>query len=228
MVEAGRYRSLGRSKPTQSCEWLRHSVAASRYLAAPLNQVLCVHMSINSYLRYFSFKSALENLFGTEAWYALKETNHIPTWRKWAQKSLKAIRLSIHDTVQICDDEWINEIDDLIEDGIGSLNTCKSIDEITADLSATLLKVSLLQIGKIPQRKGSLGKFQLRSGKWRLDQYRTVAYLQTKEQQEEGFKHSQLLRIGRNEQDELLKRWQEVDSEVSYKEWCRIANAEES
>ena len=32
---------LGRSKPSQSCEWLRHSAAASRYLAAPLNQALC-------------------------------------------------------------------------------------------------------------------------------------------------------------------------------------------
>jgi len=34
--------SLGRSKPTQSCEWLRHFLAASRYLAAPFNQVLYV------------------------------------------------------------------------------------------------------------------------------------------------------------------------------------------
>lgn len=41
MVEAGRSRSLGRSKPTPSREWLRHYVATARYLAAPLNQVLC-------------------------------------------------------------------------------------------------------------------------------------------------------------------------------------------
>ena len=43
MVEAVTFPSvtpLGRSKPTQSCEWLRHSVATSRHLAAPLNQVL--------------------------------------------------------------------------------------------------------------------------------------------------------------------------------------------
>ena len=45
MVEVAHCRSFGRSKPTQSCEWLRHSVAASRYLAAPLNQVLYAKMS---------------------------------------------------------------------------------------------------------------------------------------------------------------------------------------
>ena len=36
---------LGHSKPTHSCEWLRHSVAAPRYLAVPLNQVLGVKMA---------------------------------------------------------------------------------------------------------------------------------------------------------------------------------------
>lgn len=28
------------SKPTQNCEWLRHSVAVARYIDASLNQVL--------------------------------------------------------------------------------------------------------------------------------------------------------------------------------------------
>ncbi len=67
---------------------------------------------MNRYSKYIPVKSAIENLFGKKAWYALKESNSVPTWKKYAEKTLKAIRVSIHQTVKHCDNEWLCEIDE--------------------------------------------------------------------------------------------------------------------
>ncbi len=40
-------------------------------------------------------KSAIEELLGRDAWYALKETTSLTPWRKYVVKLLKAIRISI-------------------------------------------------------------------------------------------------------------------------------------
>jgi len=85
---------------------------------------------MNEYSKYLSLKSSIENLLGTEAWYALKESESVSTWRKYLGKVLKALRVSIHETVQICDDDWLSEVDALVEQGLGSLKRQRSIDEL--------------------------------------------------------------------------------------------------
>jgi len=142
---------------------------------------------MNEYAKYMILKSAIEDIFGSEAWYSLKESNHIPTWRKYAEKTLKAIEFSIKDTIEIYDDEWVHEIEENIQRGVKSLKGQDSIDEIIATLAGTLINVSFLQIGHMPSRKGSNRKYSMRKGKWCFNAYRQVAYLQTKEQKENIF-----------------------------------------
>ena len=52
---------LGRRKPTESCKWLRHSVATFRRLAAPLNQVLDARDTARKTLDYEECEGGMEN-----------------------------------------------------------------------------------------------------------------------------------------------------------------------
>lgn len=172
-------------------------------------------------------KSAIEDTFGRDAWYALKESNHIPTWRKYAEKVLKAVKLSIHDTVEICDDDWLKEIDREIDKGLESIRRCREIDEIVADMAATLLRISFLQVGLVPRRKGKPGPFRLRKGQWNLSAFRSAVYLQTKEQKERAFWSAQQRRIGFDKQTALYSEWRSSGRGLSYVEWCKENHAED-
>lgn len=176
---------------------------------------------MNTYSKYLILKSAIENLFGSQAWYSLKESNHVPTWRKYAEKTLKSIEISIKDTVDIYDEEWILEIEKNIQRGINALKHQKNIDEIVATLAGTLITVSFLQIGHMPRRKGNQHKFTLRKGNWRLNPYRQVVYLQTKEQKERLFLDKQIRAIGFEAQQDLQSEYRSSKSKLSYAEWCQ-------
>ncbi len=182
-------------------------------------------MTLNEYSKYMPFKSAVEDLFGSDAWYALKESNHIPTWRKYAKRTLQAVLLSIEDTVEIFDEEWLGEIRSNIERGNEQIDKCAAIDEIVAALAGSLINVSFLQIGQMPRHRGKAGKYPLRKGAWRLDRFRSPVYLQSKDQREALFWSKQQNRIGAQAQLDLYNTWARSKSEMSYSEWCK-KNAE--
>lgn len=75
-------------------------------------------------------KSALEDLFGSDAWYALKESNHLGTWRKYAERTFRAVELSIKDSVEIYDEEWMKDVSLCLQQGIEQLKLADSIDEV--------------------------------------------------------------------------------------------------
>lgn len=176
---------------------------------------------MNEYSKYLILKSSIEDLFGTEAWYALKESNHLPTWRKYAERTLKAIELSIKDTVEIYDNAWLREVEENIQRGVDGIKSQKSIDEIIAALAGSLINISFLQIGLIPRRKGQPDKYPLKKGKWRLNTYRQAIYLQTRLQHENLFIDMQRKKIGIEEQMELFGEHHSSKSNLSYSEWCR-------
>ena len=109
---------------------------------------------MNKYEKYIPVKSAIERLFGREAWYALKESNSIPTWKKYTKKTLDALKLSIHETVKHFDDVWLCEIDNEIKEGVESIKCSKTIDEIIASLAGALINVSFLQARFMSHREG--------------------------------------------------------------------------
>ena len=162
----------------------------------------------------------MEGLFGSEAWYALKESNHLPTWRKYAQKCLRAIGRSIEDTVEIYDEEWLYQVHHQIDRGIAAIARNESIDEVIASLAGVLIEISFLQVGYMPQRTGSRHKYPIRAGAWKLNSFRSVAYLQTKEQAENLFWSKQQKQLGVREQMELHDEYARSQSGIPYSAWC--------
>jgi hypothetical protein len=175
---------------------------------------------MNQYTKYLVLKSVMENIFGADAWYALKESNHVPTWRKYAAKILNAIEFSIKDTVEIYDEEWLNQIQHEIQRGLEAMKHSEAIDEIIAVLAGVLINVSFLQIGFMPKRSGTQTKFSLRKGNWKFNAYRSVIYLQSKEQKENQFLSSQKILIGFEEQQNLLSEHFRSKSKLPFSEWC--------
>ena len=176
---------------------------------------------MNRYEKYLVLKNAIENLFGSEAWYALKESNYVPTWRKYAEKTLKAVELAIKDTVEIYDDVWMTQVEEQISNGLELLKLNKEIDEIVGTLAGVMINVSFLQIGDRLLRSGSPQQFQLRKGKWKLNTYRQVVYLQTREQHELYFRDKQIRKLGMDKHYKLFLEYRGSKSKLSYSEWCK-------
>ncbi len=177
------------------------------------------------YDKYIFLKSTIESLWGVEAWYALKETSSVSTWRKYVIKSLKAIQVSIHTNVEICDKEWLSQIDDRIEYGIGNANVVKEIDELIAVMCSTFMEVSFLQTGAIPERKASRKRVTLHKSNWELDAFRKVVYLQTPAQREDLFIQNFYKDRGFDETQELLFSHKKSKSTLLFSEW--VASQEE-
>ena len=175
---------------------------------------------MNAYTKYLPLKSAIENLFGRDAWYALKESNHIGTWRKYAARTLKAVELSIKDSIEIYDTDWMEEVSSCLREGMAQLKLAEAIDDVVGVLAGTMLEMSFLQLGHMPRRKGRSGPYPLRKGDWRLNGFRSVVYLQTKGQKESRFLSLQRREIGFDAQFDLMSEYRRSKSELSYPEWC--------
>jgi len=180
-------------------------------------------MAMNEYTKYLVLKSAIEELFGSDAWYALKESNHIPTWRKYGAKTLQAVGTAIAATVDVFDDEWRQEIDKQLADGIERIKKDSDIDEVIATLAGTLIRVSFLQIGLMPNRKGSAKSSTLRKDAWRLNSFSSVIYTQTLEQKERIFWSKQQREIGFDAQLDLNAEYRRSKTNIPYSEWCKNA-----
>jgi hypothetical protein len=187
---------------------------------AHYTNVRLARIKMSEYTRYITLKSAIEDLFGEDAWYALKESPHLPTWRKYASKTLQAIEFSIKDTVEIYDDDWMREVETSISRGLEGIKAQKSIDEVVAVLAATLVRISFLQIGLAPMRRGTSRAYPLKKGKWNLSAYRQVVYLQTRTQKENYFMDGQRRKIGLDKQMELVREYKSSSSELTFAEWC--------
>lgn len=177
-------------------------------------------MTTNRYEKYFFLKNVMEEVFGSEAWYALKESNHIPTWRKYGVNILKAIGVSIEATVDVADSEWRASISRQLSEGIERIRKDKDIDEIIADLAGVVIKVSFLQIGFMPDRRGANSSVTLRRDNWRLNPHRSVVYIQTAEQKERFFLSVQQKEIGFSAQSELRAEHRRSKTDMPYSEWC--------
>jgi hypothetical protein len=177
--------------------------------------------TMTKYSKYLSLKSSIENLFGTQAWYDLKESDSVSIWRKYITKTLKALRISIHETVEICDKKWISDADRYIDDGLNILKGLNTIDELISCLAATALNLSFLQTGFMPSRRGEERSISLRKKNWRHNHYRQVVYLQVPKQRENLFWGEQQRKLGFQEQMKLYEQYRRSDSKIPYSEWCQ-------
>lgn len=134
--------------------------------------------------QYYPLKAVLESVLGHGTYLKLKETGTLKDWKYEISRLLQAIQLSIKATVKVADDEWRKEIQALIEHGKKVVSSSTTVDELLANLSATLTRLVFLQIGFVPQRS-CINKVVLRGNEWELDRFRSVQFVQTKKQKQD-------------------------------------------
>jgi hypothetical protein len=169
--------------------------------------------------QHCAIKMAFEQIFGNEAWLDLKECTSIATWKKYTIKLLRAIRLAVEETTQVRDDAWFTEICEHIEYGLQIARNAKLIEELLSGLSATLIRVVFLQIGMVPNRTQDR-KVTLARDNWRLDDFRTIQYVQSSRQLERLFWSKQQKALGFEKQMGLRGQYRASKSKVPYSKWC--------
>ena len=138
--------------------------------------------------QHYALKTAMEEFFGKDAWSHLKECTSLSKWKNHLSKLLTAIGISIHETVQVADSDWFEEVDALLERGTSAIKLSKSVDELFSNLSGCLVRLVFHQIGFAPRRI-TMEKVTLARAYWKLDRYRTVQYVQTLEQARNAEQH---------------------------------------
>lgn len=168
----------------------------------------------------YVLKTAIEQILGRDAWYELKETTSVAPWRKCLLKLVAAIRLSIDESVQVADADWLLAVHENLDRGTAHLKKAKGFDELLVTTTAVLLRQVFLQIGQLPDRRGT-ASVTLSRENWRLNGHRSVQYVQSKEQLEAVFWMAQQRRIGFERQMELHNEHRHSKSKLSYSEWSR-------
>lgn len=168
----------------------------------------------------YEIKSVLEQLFGNQAWLDLKECTSLSKWKRHTLRLVKAIRLSIEESVEIRDQPWMDEVNENLDRGMKSIRASKSVEAMLSGFCATILRQVFLQIGMIPNRR-SVRKVPLTRENWRLNAHRSVQYVQTAMQVERLFWSEQQRRIGFEKQMELRSEYRTSNSKLAFSEWCR-------
>lgn len=132
-----------------------------------------------------AIKSAIESALGREAWSALKGASDVAVWKEYFGETLNSYLVAARETVTVVDDDWRQEFEENIESARAGIQGAKTFDEALDVFCAALIRQSYLQLGMLPRRAGAPSDdAQSGSGKWQLDAYRTVQYVQTREQRD--------------------------------------------
>ena len=133
--------------------------------------------------RYYRLKAIFERIWGKGTYLELKHCSDLKVWKRYCERTLRATELAASDTVLIVDEDWQNELSEIIEHGIDGVTSASGFDELFQYFAATYAEVSFHQFGFMPS-VDLAARSQLRRGNWRLDAFRSVQYIQTPEQKE--------------------------------------------
>lgn len=133
--------------------------------------------------KYYSLKSIFERIWGKNTYIELKHCSDLRVWKKYAQKTLKASKLAIQETVQIRDEHWQETANMIIEHSVDQIGHATDFDELFHSLSAGYIELSFHQIGLVPTRPLNMRRPILKQQEWRLDAYRSPQYVQSPEQE---------------------------------------------
>jgi len=132
--------------------------------------------------QFYPLKAVLEDLLGKKTYRKLKETGTLSDWKRETTRLLDTIELSIQETVKVADQDFYDEMKDILDLGRKHIPLAEDIADLFSYLSATLTKVVFLQIGYIPrhhvERRPLLPQY------WNLSFIRSVQYIQTDKQKE--------------------------------------------
>jgi hypothetical protein len=169
-------------------------------------------------------KFTLERLFGTNTWYELKESTSVTKWRKHLLRAIGAIRVAFFETVKVRDDKLAQAVTENLARGEQALKTARTLEDLLAAFSSTLTEQVFIQLGTVPRRRPG-SDVTLNPKFWQLDGFRSVQYVQTKEQLEAVFWSEQQRELGVSAQSSLYAKYAASTSELSYSQWCRANEA---
>ena len=169
-------------------------------------------------------KLIFERLFGAKTWYQLKESTSVTMWRKHLLRALGAIRVAFFETVKVRDDKLAQAVTENLARGEQALKTAKTLENLLAAFSSTLTEQVFIQLGMVPRRRSG-SDVTLNPKFWQLDGFRSVQYVQTREQLEALFWSEQQRELGVGAQSALYAQYAASGSELSYSHWCRANEA---
>lgn len=142
----------------------------------------------------YPLKALVEKLFGNRAWLEIKHATNLPRWKKYTKRILSAIETSAKATIEIADNEWFEELSELIQHGKQRIKTAKNTEQLFANLSASLAEISFFQIGHIPNHSRLKQTTLRHPGNWKLDSFRSVQYVQSTKQAEAKERYTKTLK----------------------------------
>jgi len=139
----------------------------------------------------YVLKDFVGRLFGNSAWLEIKHATDVKTWKKYASKILSVIEFSKENTVMVADEQWFEVWGKIIAEGKDDLKSLTTVEQIFSSLATILAKISFLQLGKIPDNYRSKKVSMRDKSIWRLDEYRSVQYVQDNDQKANSNKKNQ-------------------------------------
>jgi hypothetical protein len=129
--------------------------------------------------QYYPLKALLEQILGRKSFSRVKDHAPLPVWKSEISRLIRALGIAIQATVDVADDEWHVEARDILAHGLDMAKSARGADELFAGLSATLAKLSFLQIGFVPQGHRFVDQIPLVRRNWQLRVVRSVQYVQS-------------------------------------------------
>lgn len=131
--------------------------------------------------KFYALKSLFENIWGDGTYIELKHCSDLKVWKSYCERTLRATQIAASDTVVIADEAWHGELSSIVEKGIRSMKAAQDFTDLFQYFAAMYAEISFHQLGHMPRRR--IGKrSRLQKGNWRLDEYRSVQYVQNNEQ----------------------------------------------
>lgn len=127
---------------------------------------------------YAAMKSVVERILGKAAYESIKETTAFAPWKKAMVKVLDVLRLAIEENVKVVDDDWTAQVDYCFAHHRKVIRDTRFVDELFGSMAAALTEIAFLQLGHIPSVKARKTP-PLSRGVWKLDEHRSVQYVQT-------------------------------------------------
>lgn len=135
--------------------------------------------------QFYPMKAVMESLFGHRCYMKLKEAGDLNDWKHETHRLLRAIEMSVATNVEVADPDWRSCVADILELGHKYVGYAESIADLFAYLSATLTRLVFLQLGLQPEQMQNHRRAEvvpIIKQNWRLNQFRSVQYVQNSEQ----------------------------------------------
>lgn len=135
--------------------------------------------------QFYPMKAVMRSLFGRRCYMKLKEAGDLKDWKHETHRLLRAIEMSVNTNVEVADQDWRSCVADILELGHKHASNAESIADLFAHLSATLTRLVFQQLGLQPEQIPNHWRAEvvpIVKQNWRLNQFRSVQYVQNAEQ----------------------------------------------